>query len=141
MIGRQYDDRTVRFIYCHRDGFPAGVGAVLLRHYREADRIEALLTLGDLSWLGAEIDRDRAANDNPGRFCIAYGRDWGERECQGQTVASADAFFAAWMGNAYWYLFSDDGRWLVSDERGQKPPRLLTEVLTGASGVRHDAGH
>lgn len=139
LIGRQYADGTVRFIYCHRDGHPEGVGAVLRRHYREPDKVEVLLALGDLSWLGTEIKAPDYANDNPGQFCIAYGRDWDEQGCQVQAVASADAFFETWQGNEYWYLFSDAGRWLFTDECGECP-RPLTELLTAASGVRPDAG-
>lgn len=49
-----YDEQQdiVRFIYCHNDGYIRGVGEILFKYYRNKDKVEKLLDLGDLSTLG-----------------------------------------------------------------------------------------
>ena len=50
------DGDAVRAIYCHWDGYPSGVGATLLEHYQDPEKIDRLLTLGDISGLGPNTD-------------------------------------------------------------------------------------
>ena len=38
-------------IYCHWDGYPAGVGVTLRDHYNSSGQIDTLLTYGDISSL------------------------------------------------------------------------------------------
>ena len=50
----------VRSIYCHHDGYLQGrysVGQILLNHYKNKAKINALMELGDLSSLGTEPTR------------------------------------------------------------------------------------
>lgn len=78
-IARRVGD-TIQSIYCHWDGYPAGVGATLAENYTTAEKIDALMALGDLSVLGPEIGSKKdfeisVLNDE----CLAYGRDRGEQ--------------------------------------------------------------
>ena len=41
----------VTSVYCHYDGYPAGVGATLREFYKTDNTVAALLALGDLSML------------------------------------------------------------------------------------------
>jgi hypothetical protein len=50
-IGATQEDGTIKVIYCHWDGYPEGVGAVLTEHYTEPAKVQALLNLGDISSL------------------------------------------------------------------------------------------
>ena len=43
-----------RSIYCHFDGYIAGVGKTLLNHYTDPEKVNDLMRLGDLSSLGKE---------------------------------------------------------------------------------------
>lgn len=45
-------DFMISAIYCQLDGYPSGVGKLLLNHYTNPDDITRLMGLGDLSWLG-----------------------------------------------------------------------------------------
>ena len=47
-------------------------------HYQDEAKIDALLDLGHLSSLGAEIGEKHDFNSKPGGVCNAYGRDQGE---------------------------------------------------------------
>lgn len=77
-IGKQNSDGSIDYIYCHGDGFPSHNGVVLQNHYTSEEKINALLELGDLSWLGPELgekqnfDKRFTQNDD---WCLAYGRD------------------------------------------------------------------
>jgi hypothetical protein len=52
-IGILNDDRSVTSIYCHFDGYPSGVGAILVAHYHDTVKVRELISLGDISSLGA----------------------------------------------------------------------------------------
>jgi len=74
-----------RSIYCHFDGYIAGVGKTLLNHYTDPEKVNDLMRLGDLSSLGKEIGEkinfnDRIEQDEFGNLlqCKAYTRDRGE---------------------------------------------------------------
>lgn len=86
-IGMVLPDGNVRSIYCHSDGYPEYVGAVLHEYWGEG--VIPLLNLGDLSMLGSQLGRDEGPGafdarrtldtDDPRReWCLAYGRDRGE---------------------------------------------------------------
>jgi hypothetical protein len=126
-IGKQaHADAPVRSIYVHFDGYPEGVGQKLLESWNTDERIEALLDLGDLSSLGAELGEDRGTGyfdlrytlpyDSPeGREirerdeCIAYRRDRGEENVNSKPHTKAD-----WpdYGQEWEYLFDSTlGKW------------------------------
>lgn len=97
-------------IYCHWDGYPEGVGAMLKTHYTDPDKIARLMALGDLSALYEECDGAPGHTfDKPvtGQT-IAYGRDRGEKDL--------DTFWAATLRKAWpqpnsWveYVYVNDG--------------------------------
>lgn len=49
------DSKKGRCIYCHWDGYPEYVGAILLAHYKNLSKVEKLLALGDISSLGEKV--------------------------------------------------------------------------------------
>jgi hypothetical protein len=80
-IGVRNLDGTVDYIYCHFDGYPSHNGKILIDHYADMDKVNALMKLGDLSILGAEIGEkqdfyDRSTHNQ--NWCLAYGRDRNE---------------------------------------------------------------
>ena len=54
-IGIQGADGIIKAIYCHWDGYPSGVGAMLAEHYTDPAKVEALINLGDFSSLTPEL--------------------------------------------------------------------------------------
>jgi len=80
-IGVRNLDASVDYIYCHFDGYPSHNGEILINHYTDMDKVNALLKLGDLSKLGEEIGEKQDFNDRSTynkKWCLAYGRDRGE---------------------------------------------------------------
>lgn len=53
----KHDDNNNTFtgVYCHWDGYPAGVGVRLNNNYKDPAKLTALFELGDLSMLGPEL--------------------------------------------------------------------------------------
>lgn len=100
-IGKKLEDGRVRFIYCHSDGYPEGVGQILQDYYN-SDNIDGLLDLGDASFIGEDYDS-----------CFFYGRDRGEKNCDARVADSVEDYFHNsndWYIE-YKYLLDTDGRW------------------------------
>jgi hypothetical protein len=128
LIGYENDDGTVTFVYCHADGFVEYVGATLAQHYQVAAQIAALLTLGDLSSLGAALGERHDFYVRPDNVCTFYGRDRGEADVAAKTLPDAAMFWACggqWDAE-FLYLYQD-GAWWVQPDDGT--PQLLSEAL------------
>jgi hypothetical protein len=115
-IAKLNPDGTITSIYCHWDGYPDGVGATLAEHYTDPAKIEALLALGDLSVLDAEIgDSNDFANRIEG-VCLFYGRDRGETGTYAIPHMDIDGWLGVWKdsGCEYGYLWAE-GKWHTFD--------------------------
>ena len=109
-IGVQCED-GIRAIYCHFDGYPAGVGATLNKHYTDFMKVCTLINNGDLSSLGAEIGEKHDFDNRPDGVCNYYGRDREEDDC-GFDMHGSEAAFLNKASNVgeYAYLFNN-GTW------------------------------
>lgn len=92
-------------VYCHFDGYPEGVGRVLLSNYSSQEKVEELLDLGDLSILGLNADG-----------CTAYHRDKGEPWHEVETQFGLDGQLLEAISEEYCYLF-DGGEWYCNGEK------------------------
>lgn len=118
IIGKVNGDGTIRFIYCHWDGYPEYNGKLLFEHYNTPESVEALLALGDLS----SLDKDLAS-------CEAYGRDRGEMDTEAQTIDKDELINAAEItGAEYAYIF-EGGVWFVYDVWEHKRIGTVDEVI------------
>ena len=113
-IGIRNTDGTVDYIYCHYDGYPSGVGETLTKHYTTYDKVKALIALGDLSALGAEIGEKQDFNDRSTQnedWCLAYGRDRGESNTEFRTdsylnmISDDNVSYAYVFDGDYWECF------------------------------------
>lgn len=123
-IAMRLPDNTIHAIYCHNDGYPGMVGAILGGFYKTEERVKALLDLGALSQLGSKLEPDP---DVPHTFrepqqdvTYAYHRDRGDQLRPGKTYSSLEEFekdapetFAA----DYLYLF-ENGTWSFREAYG-----------------------
>lgn len=117
MIGRLNADGTITGIYCHSDGYLSHVGRILAEHYTDAAKVDALMSLGDLSVLDKEIGEAHSFSARPEGQCNAYGRDRGERNVDARTFETMRAFADDYE---YAYLFVD-GAWTVSAPYASPP--------------------
>lgn len=140
-IAAKNADGTFTSIYCHWDGYPAGVGDTLASNYKDEAKVRQLLALGNISSLGEEIGEKHDFDDLSNRnWTTAYGRDRGEEDQQGEVCNGIGALnkLTRDSGGEYLYVF-DGGKWFVAaggialfGEPASKEPgalRPLDEVL------------
>lgn len=107
------DDKYLA-IYCHWDGYKMGVGAKLKEYYTDSEKVKKLISLGNISSLGKEVDIpegvqhsfDKPAND----VTVAYGRDRGETGQEAISCVSAYDIKCNIDSNNNVYIF-EDGKW------------------------------
>lgn len=119
-IGKKLSNGTIKYIYCHFDGYPEHNGKILKEHYTDEAKVDALLELGSLSILGEEIgeqqDFDNRDTHNS-KWCLAYGRDRGESDVEAKISKTLSdmiwqAYHYVW-DNGKWHCYGGDGRELV----------------------------
>lgn len=121
-IGKQLEDGTVKYIYCHYDGYPEYNGRILKEHYITEAKIDALLELGDLSILGPEIGEKQDFDDQTKQnqdWCLAYGRDRGEDDTAAR-IKPRDKYINQEAVD-YVYLF-ENGEWNCYEYKGKSIP-------------------
>ena len=121
-IGIVNADGTIRCIYTHWDSYPSNNGKLLLEHYTDPAKINALLDLGDISSLDEEIGEKHDFDKFEGKVVNAYGRDRGKDGIEAHVCANK-ADFLAWCDNSYAYLF-EGGKWFYRED--EKPLKKLT---------------
>lgn len=106
-IGIRRSDGSETRVYCHFDGYVEYAGVILQLAYNTAEKVEALLALGDLSSIGYYPDRvpDGDEDSVSSTFCVAYHRDRGEAFRQSAGLEE------------YNYTFNEaEALWLVDEE-------------------------
>ena len=97
--------KKVKVIYVHSDGYPYGVGHMLVDNYNRRELAELLFEHGDASYLDETIDQ-----------CSFYGRDWDRDIDPAKTYRNEYMYMASMRGDIhieYIYIFKDN-RWHVS---------------------------
>jgi len=100
--------KKVKVIYVHSDGYPYGVGKILVDNYNRRELAELLFEHGDASYLGDTIDE-----------CSFYGRDWDRKEDPAKIHRDEWMYMYNMKGEnmiEYIYIFKDN-RWHVSTSK------------------------
>ena len=133
-IGIKHGDR-IKAIYCHWDGYVEHVGLCLHTYYRDSVKVSKLISMGDLSGIGADIGEKHAFGnraeylpDGCATECTFYDRDRGEKEATFQSFADEADFVDHYeaSGCEYFYLY-DHGVWYVARRKDEFKP--LHEAL------------
>ena len=120
-IGIKHGDR-IKAVYCHYDGYLEYVGRILNDYYQSSVKVNKLISLGDMSCIGADIGekhefdrRSEYLDDNTARECTFYGRDRGEENVEFKSFASENEFVEYYEGCGceFFYLY-DHGVWYCS---------------------------
>ena len=116
-ISKQIADNQYRTIYCHSDGYLTHNGAMLLDHYSDADKLDELLKLGDISCLAPSVNPDPLKphsfdyDERQDGVVIAYGRDRGDKDIEAKNFTERQLTSSdTWI--AYIYVFNKDGQWI-----------------------------
>jgi hypothetical protein len=140
-IGILNDDGTVRGVYCHWDGYTEHNGVILQEFYTDRQKILSLLDCGDMSSLGADIgekhnfddtvDSFACKNTHVHKWCTFYGRDRNEFDIGATECKNISHFLKKFSDShcEYFYLFTQDNRWIVADEPDTKAFLYVQECL------------
>lgn len=129
-------DGTIIQTSVHYDGYLLGVGKILLEEYTNRDRVQLLVSLGEMSSLGKFITPEITAlnpielqahnYDNPVKdVTVYYGRDRGETGTEPEEFCSFAQFIVDRQMEEYNYLFNE-GKWVYS-EMGNGEWKSLTQ--------------
>ena len=122
-VGAVQRDGRIKAIYVHFDGYPAGVGHKLKTFYNTAEKVGELLNLGDLSILGESIgEKHNPASPEPG-YCLAYGRDFGQRNSSASHFPSISKWIPFYSDAQFAYLFNG-GVWEIVSAHSKTPEFL-----------------
>lgn len=131
-ICKELPDGQYYGVYCHHDGYLTYVGAMLIDHYSDAQKVDELLSFGSLSTLNEKIlpdptrphsfDYDKQQKD----VCVFYGRDRGEDGTEARII-TPEAALESW--GEYLYVFGQDGVWRYCELIQEREP--LTVNLVG----------
>lgn len=138
-IGEVLLDGRVRAIYCHGGGglHRGSVGWTLATFYASAERVAALLDLGDCSRLMPALGRRHRFGEAPANWSTFYGRDRGERGRAARMHADLEQFEAERSGYAhveFLYLWGLEGEgWSVRDADGMDEWMSLPEAVAKTS--------
>jgi hypothetical protein len=117
-IGYKTPEGKIRAIYCHYDGYPAGVGHTLETEYQEARKIAQLVELGDASTLGPKLfgTADHSFNTPDADVTVFYGRDRGETGVETKEFETVGDFVDYYEGAGceYFYLRTVN-EWIYHD--------------------------
>ena len=100
--------KKVKVIYVHSDGYPYGLGHMLVDNYYNRQLAEELFKYGDASYIDETIDQ-----------CSFYARDWKREEDPAKEYRDEWMYMNAIQGDVfieYIYLFKDN-RWHVSTQK------------------------
>ena len=139
-------------IYSHWDGYPSHNGKILLEHYQDAEKVKALIELGNISSLAENVTPEKTGNKRdwnsevkdyvltpttvPHSFeephsgvVVAYMRDRGEEGQEAKTFQGKTPNKK--YSEEYDYLFVEsEKQWYVRDNHKSRPTFVkLTEKM------------
>lgn len=122
-FGIEDSDGTVLAISVYSDGIAEHAGHTVAKHYATWELAEALIALGDLSWVGMAIGSQtdfKEAHERQGYVvpaqCLAYARDRGEpwEHNQPRRFTSREQYRRMQGFNGWHHLFDRKaGQWLT----------------------------
>lgn len=115
----------VTYVSINYDGYVTGVGAMLVDHFADIDKVRAMIAGGDISILAPNIDGCEGhsfATPVKGQT-IYYGRDRGET-CIDPQVTDIFGFYRA-TKNITAYVY-ENGVWFLVTEPYRKPGEYVS---------------
>lgn len=113
-------------VRCHWDGCLDYNGVILYEHYQDREKVEKLISLGDMSCLGENVDpnpnKPHSFNEPQDDVCVFYGRDRGESETEPKEVKLEKLNDDFWI--EYIYVYTLDNKWKYF-ETGNRKIKLL----------------
>ena len=139
-IGLMLEDGTIKHSYCHFDGYPDGVGSILVQNYNTRDKIKELLSFGDMSYLTSIIhpEGEHSFNNPEKGVILFYMRDRGETGVESVTT-SMDEYLSIKYSSCidYQYVFTG-GQWWVYNNLKKNNWKLVKTFLPEYTLTKED---
>lgn len=133
LIAMELDKGLYKTIYCHNDGYLKHNGAILLEHYSEKQKLNELLELGDISYLGKFVkpNPEKEHSFEYGKrqpdVVVAYGREREELNVEPKIMTLNKMRKYSFID--YFYIFTKENEWKYFDYSNMKKPRSVKEDL------------
>ena len=133
-IGIKHGD-VVKAVYCHWDGYLEHNGLLLARFYDNSVKVNKLISMGDLSSLGASIGEQQNFNDYrevdtlEETWCKFYKRDRGEENVDFRTFKDEQDFLENFNGGEEFHYLFKDGKWYYSDSGSEFKPLEIDLIM------------
>ena len=138
-----HQDKTISQIYCHWDGYLSHNGFKLISHYNSQEKVEELIALGDLNYLGKDInpnpDIPHDFENSQDEVCIFYERDRKEHGAGANKFTDMKEFMSKRRTGCYDYIFMD-GKWhlLITKQLGKV---YFIEMTTELIDIEEEKGY
>lgn len=126
-------DGSCEVIYCHSDGYLAWNGRMLLDHYQDLNKVNDLISLGDISVLKENVhpnpNKPHNFEERQSSVVVAYGRDRGEQGVESRYYKNVNVYLSSlgkYSGIEYLYLYDILTRTWFYDDRNGDGFRILT---------------
>ena len=141
LIAIEHNDNTIESIYCHWGGAPENNGRLLLKRFRNPEKLKELMALGNLSVLHPRlhpIGKHSFYQPEQGTT-VAHHRDRGDawEETCPQKFSSLKEFLQQSFGcldAEYLYVLTKKGQWTVYSTRVNKPVGRKSNLATLLKG-------
>lgn len=120
-IAEELPNGKYKVIYCHFDGYLEHNGEILINHYQDRNKLEKLLSFGDLSSLDKNIVPDLNLphsldyKEQQKDVCVFYNRDGNENnpDWNAKVLTKEEMFDNDWI--EYFYIFTLEDKWKYYD--------------------------
>ena len=120
-IAEELPNGKYKVIYCHFDGNIEHNGEILINHYQDRNKLEKLLSLGDLSSLDKNIEPNPSLphsldyKEQQKDVCVFYNRDGKENnpDWDAKVLTKEEMFDNDWI--EYFYIFTLEDKWKYYD--------------------------
>lgn len=108
--GPEGPNPTVKFIYCHWDGYPEHNGMMLVKHFDTPVKVNNLIELGDISVLAKTLDGT-----------VSYRRDLSNNNTTAYNAVTVP--LKRYINDCdveYKYLYTEEGEWKCYTQIGDE---------------------
>ena len=121
-IGEELSNGKIKYIYCHWDGYPDHNGRILKQYYNTINKVNKLLSMGNLVLLGEKIGRKQDLYTTTHReqvpgWTISYHRDvrqsWEDAKPKVVNNDIELMEIADWDNVNYIYIFERNRKWRI----------------------------
>jgi hypothetical protein len=117
-VGMELPDGKIKFVYLHWDGYAEkpGAGYTLNNFYKDVNKVEELINLGNISVLRENIGEKHDFDDNDlsdeNEWSVFYGRDRDEEDQDARIVDNYESMpnieYVYIFKNNKWYYHEGD---------------------------------